>query len=220
MLEKPALTLSAEGENVFRRMWEDRGLSLRPAPLPLWSFLDWLTARGFLLHGSQAPDITTFELRTPHDLTGDEFSSRTGVFASSDALWALMYALRGPSVRRMVNMALQVREEAGWSPRRYYLSLATDDAGVREGRELLSPGWVYVLPADGFEQMPPYDWPGLGKVQEPQWVSPQGVTPLWSVAVQPQDFPLPVRLHDAARVDERCRADPWGFPWLEENGAS
>ncbi|SEJ25709.1 hypothetical protein SAMN04488058_105132 [Deinococcus reticulitermitis] len=216
MLEQPAFALSAQAEGVFQRMWAERNLALRPAEVPLWAFLDWLTRQGYLLHGSQQPDISSFEPRTPHDLSPDEFSKRRGVFASSDALWALMYALRGPRVRRMVNMALQVGAPGGWGDMRYFLSLATDDPGVQAGRDLLSPGWVYVLAADGFEQMRPYDWPGLGNVQEPQWIRPGEVTPLWKVAVFPEDFPLPVRLHDQERVDELCRADPWGFPWLEE----
>ncbi|GGM12834.1 hypothetical protein [Deinococcus aerophilus] len=84
------------------------------------------------------------------------------------------------------------------------------------GRDLLAPGYVYVLPGTGFEQMPPYDWPGLGTVLEPHWVNPHPVSPLLCVPVTPDDFPLPVRTHDAARVDARAAADPWGFPWLEE----
>lgn len=165
-----------------------------------------------MLHGSPHAGIERFEPRTPHDLSGDEFSNRTGVFASSDALWALMYALRGPAVTRLVNMALTVE---GLDGPRYFLSLATDDGAVHSGRDLLAPGFVYVLPSADFEQMPAYDWPGLGTVQEPQWVCPTPVRPLFAVPVQPADFPLPVRLHDRETVDARCQADPWGFPWLD-----
>ena len=77
-------------------------------------------------------------------------------------------------------------------------------------------GFVYVCPPSGFAQMQPYDWPGVGRVLEPHWFSPDPVRPLWAVPVEPADFPLPVRLHDAARVDALCQSSPWGFPWLEE----
>lgn len=130
----------------------------------------------------------------------------------------MMYALLDRSrVARILNMAVQVREEGGrWSPPRYFLSLAPRDPSVTDGRALLSPGFVYVLPRDGFEQMPPYDWPGLGTVLEPHWVSPNPVRSLLCVPVAPADFPLPVRTHDAARVDALSQSDPWGFPWLPE----
>lgn len=129
----------------------------------------------------------------------------------------MLYALRDrPRVARMVNMALQLREPGGgWSSMLYFLSLAPRGPAVADGRSLLSPGCAYVLPPDGFDPMPPYDWPGLGTVREPQWVSPVPARPLLQVPVTPDDFPLPVRTHDAARVDALCAADPWGFPWLE-----
>lgn len=75
---------------------------------------------------------------------------------------------------------------------------------------------VYVLSSEGFTLSPAYDHPGLGYVQEWHWVRPAPVRPLMTVAVTPGDFPLPVRVHDAAEVRRRAQADPWGFPWLEE----
>lgn len=211
MLRAPAYDLSPADEEACQAALGVKTAALLPEALPRWVFLRWLAEQGFLLHGSPRVGIETFEPRTPHDLSGDEFSSRTGVFATSDALWALMYALRGPAVTRMVNMALTVKGADG---PRYFLSFATDDGAVHSGRHLLAPGFVYVLLRTGFEPMPAYNWPGLGMVQEPQWVSPSPVRPLFTVPVQPADFPLPVRLHDRATVDARCRADPWGFPWL------
>lgn len=218
MLQAPMNEQSQAAEQVFAAVWAARNLSLLPHETPRWQFLQWLTGQGYLLHGSEQPGITRFEPRTPFDLSPDEFSKRTGVFAASDALWAMMYALGDRArVARILNMALQVAQGTDWSAPRYFLSFAPRHAGVTDGRSLLSPGLVYVLPADGFERMPPYDWPGLGRVLEPHWVSPEAVTPLWSVPVSPADFPLPVRLHDAARVDALSGSDPWGFPWLGDS---
>lgn len=220
MLEAPPVEPSDADLAAFGRVLEARDPSLLPPGTPRWLFLNWLTAQGFLLHGSPQSGIPEFEVRQAVDLSPDGFSNRAGVYATSDGLWALMYALRDRSrVARMVNMTLQVREEGGWSASRSFLSLAPRGPAVTDGRSLLSPGAVYVLPPQGFESMPPYEWPGLGTVREPQWVSPVPVRPLFQVAVTPDDFPLPVRTHDAARVDALCAADPWGFPWLEEGAA-
>lgn len=216
MLEAPRVALSHADLAAFGRALEARDPGLLPPGVPRWCFLDWLTTQGLLLHGSPLADIPEFEVRQAVDLSPDDFSNRAGVYATSDGLWALMYALRDRSrAARMVNTALQLREGGRWSPMRYYLSLAPRGPAVTDGRSLLSPGVVYVLPRDRFGAMPPYDWPGLGTVREPQWVSPVPVRPLFRVPVTPDDFPLPVRTHDAARVDALCAADPWGFPWLE-----
>ncbi|MBB5362158.1 hypothetical protein [Deinococcus humi] len=42
---------------------------------------------------------------------------------------------------------------------------------------------------------------------ELHWVTPE-VEPLWSLRVTP---PI-IRMYDAARVDRRAEANPWGFP--------
>ncbi|GGR86836.1 hypothetical protein [Deinococcus sedimenti] len=217
MLTAPQVTLIESALTAFQAAWDARDPALLPPGTPRWLFLRWLQGQGVLFHGSPQPGLTEFEPRTPHDRSADEFSKRNGVFATSDALWALMYALRDRRrVRGMLNAALQVEEAGGWSDVRYFLSLAPQpDATVTRGEDLLTPGVVYVLPPDGFDLMPPYDWPGLGRVREPHLICPHPVRPLLAVPVTPGDFPLPVRLHDAATVNARCAADPWGFPWLD-----
>lgn len=219
MLDAPMVNLTAEVVETFESVLKRRPERTLPHGVPRWLFLDWVARQGYLLHGSKRNDIALFGPRTPHDLSPDEFSKRTGVFAASDGLWAMMYALRAPQVKRMVNMALQRRQEDGFGSMKYFLSLAPRKGVVPDGRRLMTPGFVYVLPPDGFEQMPAYDWPGLGTVQEPHWINPGEVAPLLCVPVEPDDFPLPVRVHDAAQVDARCESDPWGFPWLCENKA-
>lgn len=184
--------------------------------VPRWVFLEWLTRRGWLLHGSSRGDLSHFEPRAPKDLSPETFSKRTAVFAASDGVWAMMYALANRTrTKRMLNMALQARDGGGWSRTRYFLSLAPLDSSVTAGRNLLQPGSVYVLPRDGFVQMPAYHWPGLGDVLEPHWANPRPVRPIMRVPVAPDDFPLSVRTHDAAQIDTLSQSDPWGFPWLE-----
>lgn len=93
MLEAPTLRPSDADLAAFGRALEARDPGLLPPDAPRWLFLDWLTARGFLLHGSPQAGIPEFEVRQAVDLSPDGFSNRAGVYASSDALWALMYAL-------------------------------------------------------------------------------------------------------------------------------
>lgn len=216
MLTAPQAGLTAADITAFQAAWDDRDPARLPTGTPRWLFLRWLHGQGVLFHGSPQAGLTEFELRTPHDLSVDEFSKRTGVYATSDSLWALMYALRDRRrVRRILNAALQVEQGGGWSDVRYFLSLAPQpDAIVTRGEDLLTPGVVYVLPPEGFDLMPSYDWPGLGRVREPHLLCPHPVRPVLAVPVMPTDFPLPVCLHDADTVDARCAADPWGFPWL------
>lgn len=216
MLELPPYTLNSDEERAFEIARNTGDAKKLPEPVSRWVFLQRLTKQGFLLHGSNHADIAAFEPRTPKDFSPDEFSKRTAVFASSDGVWAMMYALISRArTKRILNMALQVHEHGSWSPMRYFLSLAPRGPNVTEGRKLLQNGYVYVLPKNGFEQMPAYHWPGLGDVLEPHWATPHFVRPLMYVSVSPADFPLPVRTHDAAHVDALSQTDPWGFPWLE-----
>lgn len=217
MLPAPQDTLPDAAITVFQAAWAARDAGLLSPAVSRWQFLRWLEPRGVLFHGSPQSGLTVFKPRAPHDLSADDFSKRTGVFATSDALWALMYALRDRRrARRMLNAALQVQQAGGWSGTGYFLSLAPQpDVTVTRGHELLAPGVVYVLPPDGFDLMPPYDWLGQGRVREPHLLCPHPVRALMAVPVTPADFPLTVRLHDADRVDAHCAADPWGFPWLE-----
>ncbi len=216
MLELPPHKLSQADEKAFEAALSTHDASKLPGSVPRWVFLNWLTRRGWLLHGSSRADINLFEPRTPKDLSPDEFSKRTAVFADSSGVWAMMYALRDRTrVNGMLSMALQVEERGEWSPMRYFLSLSPVDSSVIDGRSLLRAGSVYVLPSHGFEQMPAYQHPGLGYVLEAHWVNPQPVRPVMRVPVSPDDFPLPVRTHDAARVNPLSQSDPWGFPWLE-----
>jgi hypothetical protein len=215
MLELPTAESSQIHEKMFRAALSARDVTRLPKSVPRWVFLDWLSRQGWLLHGSNCATIDYFEPRTPNDLSPDAFSKRTAVFAASDGVWAMMYALVDRSrTKRILNMALRLWENGEWSSKRYFLSLAPLDSEVTDGRALFQAGSVYVLPPHGFEQMPAYHWPGLGDVLEPHWANAQPVRPVMRVPVLPTDFPLPVRTHDAVRVDALSQTDPWGFPWL------
>lgn len=166
-----------------------------------------------LLHGSSTPGLDRLDPRSPDDASPDDFSSEHGVFASSDAIWAICYALRGPEVAGMLNSCVQLHQGGVWSRPRHFLSLAPTTGRAADPRRLLSPGWVYVLPRAPFARMEPYDWPGVGRVLEAQWRSPTSVPVLDAVRVEPADLPLVIHSHDAEAVRRANVRDPGGFPW-------
>ena len=215
MLEAPRVKLPVSAVRAFEAAWETRDAALLPEGVPRWLFLRWLVGLGYLLHGSQHTSLHQLKGRDHDYGQPDDFSNTIGVYACSDALWAIMYALRGPEVAQQSDMALQQWENGQWSAMRYFYSVAPCSPEVTNARNLLKPGAVYVLSRAGFSQSAAYEHGGLGLVQEAHWVNPEPVRPLMTVPVTPADFPLPVRLHDAARVDALSQTDPWGFPWLE-----
>ncbi|MFC4455124.1 hypothetical protein [Deinococcus sonorensis] len=216
MLAAPRFEVSMSLDQAFHHALETRDLTLVPPDAPRWVFLQWLADNGWLLHGS--PTAGLHELR-PRDVEynqPDEFSNTRGVYAASDGIWAMMYALKSPRVHGQSDMGLRVRLPDGrWSDMHYFLSVAPHEPDTSTGRDLLGPGVVYVVSREGFTPSPPYDHPGLGFVQEAHWVNPGAVIPVLAVPVVPDDFPLPVYVHDADVVMARSSSDPWGFPWLD-----
>lgn len=124
-------------------------------PVPKWVFLTWLCeAKGLLLHGSGNPNIEQFEPRTPNAKDDDEFSRQRAVFAASDGIWAMFYAVldRARFKLRMLNAALRFELPGGLSELRYFFSVTKEVLRQNPWRE----GVVYILPRVGFVQQPPY----------------------------------------------------------------
>lgn len=217
MLTAPKYQPSAEEIRCFEVALTERNPALLLPQTPKWVFLHWLTEQGFLLHGSPAAGLSELRPKEKDYRQPDDFSNRTGIYAASDGLWPIMYALKGSKVRQMSDMGLRLKQGGQWTEMLYVLSIAPKDSAKVDARALLTSGYVYVLEREGFELSPEYDHPGLGYVQEAHWVNPNLVRPLFAIPVSPDDFPLPVRLHDADRVGARCAIDPWGFPWLSED---
>ena len=65
-----------------------------PLPCPAWVLLTWLGEEmGLMLHGSGHPAIETFTPRAPHDRSPDQFSKQRAVFATTDGIFAIFYAV-------------------------------------------------------------------------------------------------------------------------------
>jgi hypothetical protein len=215
MHEAPFVDLPIDSLDRFRMALLARDAGRIGADIPVWTFLQWLVGQGYLLHGSPQTGLDLLQPSGKSYGQPDDFSNRTGVYAASDALWAMMYALRGPTAKGQMDMCLRFKTPEGWSSPCYYYALGTTAGRDCQPGDLMAPGWVYVLDREGFEPSPPYDHPQFGTVQELHWVHPVSVIPVMRVAVAPKDFPLPVEGYDVAEIRARATSAPWGFPWRD-----
>ena len=82
---------------------------------PKWQFLCYAADRGgFVLHGTGNPDIATFEPRQSNDV--DAFGNRCAVYAASDGLWPMYFAIldRDRYDMGLTNASIQ---RSGWKGR-------------------------------------------------------------------------------------------------------
>ncbi len=181
---------------------------------PKWQFLCYLCERkNLVLHGSGRTDIAEFEPRQSNDV--NEFGNRRAVYAASDGLWAMYFAIvdRANHVTSLVNSCFRVIEEGKRSAPYYFFSINGDALPHSPWRK----GAVYLLPGDSFERQPNDDYRGA-EIELAHWASLVPVRPLAKLAVGPEDFPLLAQIlpHDPAVVRARALANPDGFPWLDE----
>ena len=220
-LPRPALDLGAAQIAEFEHLYAtavapgDGGEIDYTLAAPRWQFLCWLTdTKDVLLHGSGNPAIDEFEPRQSNDT--EEFGNRKAVYAASDGLWAMYFALmdRDQHVHGLVNAAFRLVEADGRRSAPYYFFAIS-------GPQLPPAPWrhgmIYILPRSTFEQQELQTRDELvAEVQ--QWASLVPVAPLARLAITPEDFPFLAQIHryDQAVLRERVRANPTGFPWLEE----
>lgn len=181
---------------------------------PTWQFLTYLCERkGVVLHGSGDPDVAEFEPRKANDVSA--FGNREAVYAASDAIWAMYFAIvdRDRPLTSLVNGAFRVVGPDGTGDPYYFFSINADNLPGSPWRD----GTVYVLPAETFERQPPRRYRDL-RIESTQWASLVGVRPLAKIRVEPRDFPFlgQVRRHDPIALRERAQANPDAFPWVDD----
>lgn len=179
--------------------------------LPIWAFLCWLSdERGYLAHGTGQDNIEVFEPRQSNDIGW--FGNRRAVYASSDSLWAMFFAIMNrPSVpMTVVNAAVTARLENGPCPL-YFFGASRQAVEGRAYRD----GWVYMLPATTFEREPGGERFGI-PFDSHHCASLEAVAPAFRVRVRPQDFPFLEHIHpyDDEQLEIETKRDPTGFPWL------
>jgi hypothetical protein len=186
---------------------------VQPRDVPAWVFLCWLCdERAYVAHGTGRDDIAVFEPRQSNDVGW--FGNRKAVYASSDGLWAMFFAIMNrPEVpMTVVNAAVRV-ELNGHLESRYFFGASRHAVDGRAYRD----GWVYLLPSTGFEREPGGEAYGL-RYETHHCASLEPVKPAFRVAVRPEDFPFLECIHayDEAELAAKTQRDPTGFPWLEE----
>jgi len=180
---------------------------------PRWQFLCYVcNHKNILLHGSAERNITEFEPRQSNDV--DEFGNRRAVYAASDGLWPMYFAIVDrEKVSSLINACFQVIGPDGVkSEPYYYFSITGEALADNPWRD----GMIYLLPGATFEPQPLQDIGGV-PIEVAQWASLVEVTPLAKLAVTPADFPFLKQVygHDPAATMEKVRANPQGFPWHE-----
>lgn len=183
-------------------------------PWPKWQFLCHLADhRDIAMHGSGDPNIALFEPRQSIDL--NEFGNQKAVYAASDGLWAMFFAIvdRG-RVTSITNACVRLADEAGTLHGPYYIfSVSRSALPARPWRT----GTVYLLPRSTFTLQPPMAF-GPNQVHVAQLASVVPVQPLAKLAIAPADFPflMQIRGHDDRRLQEYATALQTGAPWPEE----
>jgi hypothetical protein len=220
LLPRPAMPGDAATLAGFERLYaaaiaaEGRELSYDLAA-PKWQFLCYLAdSRELLLHGSGDAGIERFEPRQSNDV--NEFGDRKAVYAASDGLWPMYFAILDRVCYPMSLINSSMRFELGGGRRSepyYFFSISRQALAQRPWRN----GTIYLLPRAGFEAQPPQRY-GEQEIHVPQWASREPVRPLARLSVGPEDFPLlgQIRGHDDETTFARARANPDGFPWVED----
>ena len=153
---------------------------------PKWQFLCYLCDhKNILLHGSGNADIAEFETRKSQDV--NEFGNRQAVYAASDGIWPIYFAVmdRENYVTSLVNSCVRVIEEGEKRGPYYFFSINGDALPHQPWRN----GTIYLLPADTFEKQPRAQYRGM-EIDLAQWASLVPVRPLAKLAVAPEDFPF------------------------------
>ncbi len=177
---------------------------------PKWQFLCHVAdRRGFVLHGTGDPDIAVFEPRQSDDI--DEFGNRRAVYAASDGLWPMYFAIldRDRYPMGLTNGCIQV---VGTEGSYYFFSISRSALDQQPWRD----GVVYLLPADTFEAQKTI-MDGDQEIRIAQAASLSPVRPAAKLRVGPEDFPFltAIRGHDDDVLRARAAADPTGFPWVD-----
>lgn len=193
----------------------DLGPIVRSARADLWQVLCRVAERRtFAFHGTADPAIESFVPRRPVDFA--PFGDQKAVFATSDPIWAMFYAIVARARGRItLNNGCIVVAGADGRPGvpHYYFSISRDVLPERPWRA----GHLYLLPAETFVEQPAGTYAGLA-ARVPQLASPVPVRPLARIEVEPHDFPFlaQIRGHDDERLAEYAQAVMAAAPWPGE----
>jgi hypothetical protein len=177
-----------------------------------WKFLCGVAdRRRIAFHGTGNADIETFEPRHPVDFA--PFGDQKAVFATSDPVWAMFYAIVDREGHEItLNNGCIVALDPGGRPGapHYYFSISHQALEKRPWRS----GYVYLMPADSFVEQAPAAYAGT-TARVPQLASPVPVAPFARLRVSSKDFPFltQIRGHEDERLAEYAQAVMTASPW-------
>jgi len=183
-------------------------------PWQKWQFLCHVADHhDIALHGSGEPSITLFEPRQSNDL--NEFGNQKAVYAASDGIWAMFFAIVDRSqVGSVTNACVRLADETGAIHGPYYVfSISQSSLPSQPWRT----GTVYLLPRGTFTAQPSIAF-GSNEVHIAQLASLEPVQPLAKLTVTPEEFPFlsQIRGHDDERLQEYATALQTGAPWPQD----
>ena len=183
-------------------------------PWAKWQFLCHVADHhNIALHGSGDPNIILFEPRQANDLT--EFGNQKAVYAASDGIWAMFFAIVDRDrVTSVTNACVRLEEETGEVHGPFYVFSVSQSALPNQPWRT---GTVYLLPRNSFITQSPMAF-GSSKVHIAQLASLQPVQPLAKLTITPEDFPFlsQIRGHDDQRLQEYATALQTGAPWPQD----
>ena len=181
-------------------------------PQPKWQFLCHVADQhDIALHGSGDPNIALFEPRQANDLSA--FGNQKAVYAASDGLWAMFFAIvdRERFAMSITNACVRLADETGTLHGPYYVFSVSQSALARQPWRT---GTVYLLPRRTFTTQPSITF-GPNEVHIAQLASFAPVQAVAKLTVTPADFPflMDIRGHDDQRLQEYATAMEPGAPW-------
>jgi hypothetical protein len=219
-LTRPTGNFDETMRNAFDELWNST-LSIGGCPTieftlpyPKWQFLCHLADHNSIaMHGSGNPNIAVFEPRQSNDL--NEFGNQKAIYASSDGLWAMFFAVVDRDrVGSITNACVRLADETGTFQGPYYVFSVSQSALPNQPWR---SGTVYLLPRSTFITQPPMAF-GSYQVHFAQLASFESVPPLAKLTITPEDFPflLQIRGHDDERLQEYATALQTGSPWPQD----
>jgi hypothetical protein len=176
-----------------------------------WQFLCHVADQhDIALHGSGNPNIDLFEPRQSNDL--NEFGNQKAVYAASDGIWAMFFAIVDRDrVGSVTNACVRLADETGTVHGPFYVFSVSQSALPNQPWRT---GTVYLLPRKSFMTQPSMAF-GPSQVHIAQLASLEPVQPLAKLTVTPEDFPFlsQIRGHDDQRLQEYANALQTGAPW-------
>lgn len=177
-----------------------------------WQFLSALAERcEIAFHGTGDPNIESFEPREPIDFA--PFGHQKAVFATTDPIWAMFYAVVDRDRYRLTlnnGCVLLMDGEGRPGMPHYYFSITGDALREQPWRT----GYVYFLPTGTFVAQPAETYAGRA-ARIPQLASPVAVKPFARLQVTPRHFPFlaEIRGHEDSRLGEYAQTVMAAAPW-------